>query len=321
MVEPICVALACDDSYAQHVAAAISSAVINRSRVLPLDVHVLATELRPSSSAKLRRLADRHGDIEVTLHELSIDRFSRWKRSEHISQAAYLRLLMCDLIPKDRSRLIYLDADTICVEPLDELWSMNLDGAVLGATRDTSTPVVSSPRGIASFEQLGLDAEMPYFNSGVLLIDAAKWRDADPLQFAEQYVARFGEVQRALDQEILNVCFARQWVEIDTKWNVSPRLFNIENWKDPRAVEAFEAIAKQAREAPAIVHFLGPKKPWHFRSSIPWRDQYFEAVVASGWFDMPGSFARWRVREFGEDVRRRFRKVRRRLRPLRDRIS
>lgn len=317
MDEQICAVLACDENYAIHVAAAISSAAGLANRNYDLDVHVLASALTEKSRDRLERLPEVLVGAAVTVHELSIEQFSSWVRAEHISQAAYLRLRMCDIVPQHYSRLIYIDADAICIEPLDELWTMDLGASSLAGARDTSTPFVSSPRGIASFEELGLAHDTPYFNSGVLVVDIEKWRLADPLVFAGEYVERFGTVQQALDQEILNARFVGEWLELDPRWNASPRLFSIDHWPDASAKEVFQSTAVAARENPAIVHFLGPKKPWHAFSSAPWRDHYFDALTASGWFGSRIEFRLWRLREGRDLLRRRAMVFRRRLRTVR----
>lgn len=317
MVESMCVVLACDRRYAIHVAASVSSAVNASGRTSGLEVHVLGFDLGKASTMRLERLADLAADVSITVHHLDLDEYSKWVRSEHISQSAYLRLRLADVVPNRHQRVIYLDADTICLQALDALATIDLEGHAIAAARDTSTPTVSSSRGIASYAELGLSGDEPYFNSGVLVIDLEKWRQAQPAVFAQSYVDRFGTVQQALDQEILNALFVSDWEELHPRWNASPRLFNYEGWTDEVARSAFESVVFEARSYPAVVHFLGPKKPWHFFSSAPWRSHYFEALQASGWFGSRSEYLLWRLGEGREFLRRRAKLFRRRLRSAR----
>ena len=311
MVDDICVVLACDQAYAIHVGAAIAAAATAPDRRRPIDAHVISSGLDHATTAKLERLAGLLPDLHVTVHDRSIDEFSGWLRAEHISHSAYLRLQLADVVPSTATRVIYLDADAICAKALDELWCHDLAGQAIAASRDTSSPFVSSERGLAAHEELGIPADAPYFNSGVLLIDVAAWRSADPVTFGREYVDRFQAVQQALDQEILNACFAGNWSELHPRWNASPRLFNIDNWTNEVARAVFEPVAFEARSDPSIVHFLGPRKPWHFRSTAPWKDLYQQAVSRSQWFDSRAEFLSWRAAELKAAGRRQARVLRR----------
>lgn len=311
MTDEICVVLACDQDYAVHVGAAIAAAATAEDRQRPIDAHVLSSGLSLATANKLARLEETLPNLSVTVHHRSIAEFSDWVRAEHISRSAYLRLQMAEVLPSHHERAIYLDADAISLRALDELWEHELGASSLAAARDTSTPFASSPRGLVSHEEMGIPGDAPYFNSGVLLIDMAKWREADPLRFGREYVARFGSVQQALDQEILNACFAGTWLELHPRWNASPRLLNFDSWVDEEAKHVFRPFVFEASNDPSIVHFLGPRKPWHFKSSAPWKNHYLDAVSASGWFDSRMEFLGWRAREAMEAGTRRASVVRR----------
>ncbi|KAM7270524.1 hypothetical protein ACFE04_029738 [Oxalis oulophora] len=92
----------------------------------------------------------------------------------------YARIYLADLLPTTVKRVIYFDSDLIVVDDVAKLWSIRLNGHVLGApeychanfTTYFTTNFWSNPTFTASFK-----GKNPcYFNTGVMVIDLLKWR-------------------------------------------------------------------------------------------------------------------------------------------------
>jgi len=95
--------------------------------------------------------------------------------------------------------VLYLDCDLVVSGDLEGLWQTDLQGSYLAA--------VPEPYLVTS--HWGFGPEDTYFNSGVLLIDVARWREENLLpallQFAEAHSSDFD----CHDQDVLNhVCRA-----------------------------------------------------------------------------------------------------------------
>lgn len=56
--------------------------------------------------------------------------------NKHVTAASYLRLFLMQILPKEITKVIYLDGDTIVRQSLVELWSTNIEGFALGAVKD-----------------------------------------------------------------------------------------------------------------------------------------------------------------------------------------
>ena len=99
------------------------------------------------------------------------EKFRNRGEGDRITNTAYLRLFLPQL-PYDK--VLYVDADTICQKPLDDLW--NLDVKYVGVTE-------SHKYGKKQAEDLGLDR---YALSGMMLMNLANLRD---IGFTERCLA------------------------------------------------------------------------------------------------------------------------------------
>lgn len=191
----------------------------------------------------------------------------------HISTATYLRLLAPQLVPDNVTRLLYLDGDVLAAEGLEPLSSIDLAGRALGAVRDFEVPLVSSPGGIASWRQLGLDPGAPYVNAGVLVIDVARWRELGLGERALEDQRRHRTVTG--DQGSLNVVAQGEVTLLDPRWNAQGSLLHLDLFAQSPHKEALLRRRDELLSRPAIIHFVGPHKPWHptcrHPGAVEWR--------------------------------------------------
>src|SRR5262249_4150553 len=132
-------------------------------------------------------------NISVDWLKVDLEAIGDMPVSEHISLSTYSRILLAELLPAEIDRAIYLDADTIAVRNLEELWSHDLEGLYCGAAQDAFLPVLDpeqtfshplhsmtmrgvDPRPICNYRELGLVPTAPYFNAGIMLVNVERWR-------------------------------------------------------------------------------------------------------------------------------------------------
>lgn len=163
---------------------------------------------------------------------------------ERISDAMYGRLFAPRLLADTYQRIVYLDADTLCLGSIRPLLELNLEDHVMAWARDIGTPMWSDGGGIPGAE--GSDG--PYFNSGVLVIDTKAYADRGVLLRCLSYLRENRDSLRFPDQDALNVATQGDTVEIDPRWNEMEHKYYEDDWQ----------LAKDAK----IWHFAGPRKPW-----------------------------------------------------------
>lgn len=206
-----------------------------------------------ADGAQLRRIEAvcRHGGTKLSVlvpRDMQLDN-AQSSINGQFTHAAFYRLYAGRLIPKTIDQVLYLDADMIIRKSLQPLWD-GLDRSVF-LEAATFHPAMKKDAFCAPYGGR-------YFNSGVLNINLSKWRDEDVAGLAERFIAEHADLIRYHDQCVLNyVC--RPWREIAITWNfnyaIGPR--HISRWNLSRT--EFAAIVAD----PAVLHFLGPVKPWH----------------------------------------------------------
>ena len=184
----------------------------------------------------------------VPSHHLSLD--SHYV-SGHISAAAYLRLHLGELLPDSVSTILYLDSDVIVVRDMSTLLGQSL--AVVEGNKNLVIAAVDEPSSGDHLRPLGFRGTR-YLNSGVLLIDLDRWRNAGVGPQLDAIATNFGDKLTVWDQDAFNLYFDDSWLSLDDRLN----------W-----------IRKDiGDESPVIVHFVSGDKPWKLGNRHPARHLY-----------------------------------------------
>lgn len=286
-----------DDSYAMPLAVTMRSALDCLAPNRRLRLFILDGGLTDESKT---RLENSWRDPRLTLQWLhpDVNLVRDLPVSHHISIAAYLRLLMPELLPPDVRRVIYMDADMLVRRDLCDLWDEPQGDHAVLAVQDVAAPFIDSTNSapniercfphlaaafpIANFRELDLPQDGMYFNSGLLVFDVAHWRREriaeqvlDCLRVHRQHVLWW-------DQYALNVVLARRWRALDHRWNQGASIYTYPDWTHSPFVRAtFEKI----RDSPWIVHFCTPTKPWHYFCRHPFTREFRRCLRDTAWRD------------------------------------
>lgn len=277
------IACAADAAYVPVCAAMLGSLLTRHPA--GVTVHLLHTpDLAPGPVAALRGLVERGGGRWEPL-VVAEDAVAGLPRLPRIPSLMWLRVLLPELLPR-ADRVLYLDADTLALQPLDHLWQTDLGPALVGAVDNVLHPDMAG-RPAA----LGLPSGARYFNSGVLLMDLAAWRREGIAGRIVDCARRRAAELLWPDQDALNVVLAGRRLALHPRWNCQNSFF----YWPRRSREMLGAAAlDEALAQPAILHFEGPgwAKPWHFFSDHPFRDVWRASLTASGW-PLPQPQAAW----------------------------
>jgi lipopolysaccharide biosynthesis glycosyltransferase len=283
---PITLACAADDRFAMPLAVTLRSALDALSEPHRLEVHVLDGGIRRDNRVRLARSLD---SPRLRLHFTTPppDALGEIRPNRRFPAAAFYRLRVAELLPDSLARAIYLDADLVVVSDLARLWAEPFRGLPLLAVRDAGAPTVASPRGLRNHRELGLAPDQPYFNSGVLSIDLARWRQEKISEQLLRYLVTHADVVRWPDQDTLNAVLAGRFGELDPRWNQIPQVWEPATGDgDPFPAWLRERVIRD----PWIVHYSTWSKPWHPRCTHPERERFFATLDRTAW-------AGWRPRK------------------------
>ena len=156
-----------------------------------------------------------------------------------LSYAAFFRYFIADEVQEDR--VLYLDSDMIVHSKLDDLFTIDLQGYAIAAVQD--------------FNHEGW---LTTFNSGVMLIDAKKWRAKNSTQSLLELTAQHHEHVYG-DQGVLNMYFDDQWLHLDKEYNFMVGLDQFLHLSGNR--EWYQSDYYGNYE-PKIIHYTSESKPW-----------------------------------------------------------
>lgn len=287
-------AMACDDRYSLPLAVAVRS---------------LLEQLEPSHAVELFIVdagvtRENQGRCELAWHNFPVQ--CHWLRptadvlhelpvSAALPIATYFRLLLPTLLP-NVSKLLYLDPDLLVLRSLAPLWSTQLGDQPLAAAQDLACPYVHFPSAMANYSlarryllgcdpipnygELGLAADRPYFNAGVMLLNLEVWRKErlgeQLIEFTRQHAAH----NVSADQYSLNACLGHRRVPLDIRWNQLQAIYDFPGWREsPLDATTF----RQVRDEPWIAHFAGPGKPWEGGNRHRLRSEYLAVLDRTPW--------------------------------------
>ncbi|WP_077961620.1 glycosyltransferase family 8 protein [Ensifer adhaerens] len=219
------------------------------------------------------------GQLRLTLFELSektLRQFDGLKTNSNWSRSIYTRLILPDLLGCKEGRLIYLDADTIVVDSLRPLMTLEMAGmpvAAVGGVSKRDTSRLKLPDGTKTM------------NSGVLLINVREWLSRGLSKRCLEIVRSQAARLKFFDQDALNIALVGQFASLDRRWNV---------------------ILHSHADDPAIIHFTHDK-PNSVRCQHPAQPLYLQYRQATPWAKKPLK-SRWhkRISRLANSVRRLF---------------
>lgn len=260
------VAFSADKAYVPHVATSLTSLLHNSEDPSQVRIHFLYQKgLDEKTLRRLERYVVGLG-ADFQAHPIAEQQLEQLPVTDRISVAMWNRIFLPDLLP-NVERVLYVDADTIIMQPLDELWQLDLDGFALAAVDN-----VLEKRFQSRPCELGFATDQSYFNSGVLLINLDWWRERGVTHDILTFATDRTRVLLWPDQDALNVLLGKHRLPLSPSWNAQNSLFFL-----PLATEYFsESDIRRACKRPAILHFEGPgfAKPWHFLCVHPYKVQY-----------------------------------------------
>lgn len=173
--------------------------------------------------------------------------------SERYPREMYFRFVSSLVLPEECGRVLYLDPDVLVINPLRPLWEIDLQDKAFAAAAHTQKTDLTTYA-----NNLRLNTERPYYNSGVFLLDVLAYRKLFSL---EDMYACIEERRRTLllpDQDMFNVlCEERIHPIDDVVWNYDAR-----NYGTYLLRSSGEADTDWVLQNTAILHFCGSPKPW-----------------------------------------------------------
>lgn len=201
-----------DKKYAKFLALTIVSLLTNKNADDNLCIYILDGGLSQKDKQKIEELK-KISDFTLNFINFDIEKFSCCPvhKNEHISLAAYYRLLISEFLP-NLDKAVYLDCDIDIKTSLKELFETDINDFYFAAVLDVDSPKIC--------KRLELDE---YFNSGVLLLNLKKFRETNFCENIFKWIEQNKSILKLHDQDVLNLYCKGEIKKLDNKWNAQQK--------------------------------------------------------------------------------------------------
>lgn len=265
---PVSLLVASDANVIAGLAVVTQSALINLAPGREMEINLIDCGLGEENLQKLRKSWSKSGRrFQVHVARPTAEELAG-VRVDEVGLFTYARLLSAELFPH-LNRAVYLDTDMVINLDLAEFFDQEMSGFPVAAVRDRFSPVVSHPLSILDWQQRGMNANDPYFNAGVLLIDFDSWREerlgAEAMRFARENQT----LCIRHDQTTLNVLLYKRWKPCGVKWNYM----------------VYSNIEEDSYRIPANFHITGRPKQWDMapRTNAGFQQMFYGYLDQTAW--------------------------------------
>lgn len=265
------IAFCADDNYCRPMGATIASIIANNPGQ-HFTFHLLAIALSDDNQARFRRVGEMGADTHLHLLDAAqFAPFASFLGHSHYSLSIFTRLVIPDMLQGVAERVLYLDADILCLGSIAALFDIDFEDKLAVVVPDAP---VTTRRRVAA---LGLQHKA-YFNAGVMLINVAPWLAAGATAQAVDTLANSTLDLRFNDQDALNIVLDGRARYIDQRYNTLYDLIH-----DLQV----NRTALQALNDAVLVHFAGSVKPWAAWSGHAAAALFAGYLAQSPWGDLP----------------------------------
>ncbi|HFI0462883.1 TPA: glycosyltransferase family 8 protein [Streptococcus suis] len=200
--------------------------------------------------------------------------FDHAPTTDRYPETIYYRLLAHEFLPQDLDRILYLDADILCINDIDSLYQMDMDGYLYAAASHVAGSNVNE---LVNKIRLGNPDLKSYVNSGVLLMNLPLIRQQVDKDLMMAYIKDRANVLFLPDQDVLNALYGHTIALIDDQiYNFDVRYRSVYRIKTGGVCDLDWIMANTV-----FLHFCGRDKPWKksYRGSCSGLYKHYQSRV------------------------------------------
>jgi len=259
--EDLHIAFGIDANFAIGMGVCMTSIILNNQNER-INFHVFTDGINQEDIERLKLLT-KYENVKITIYYINKEVFKKFPTSVGWSYAIYYRFIMGKVLYGHVNKVLYLDADVLCIGSLKELIEINMEKYVIIGICDF----------LENFQTRMQELSIKngkYFNSGVMYIDVNRWFEEKISERAMQLLIKDPQKYKSFDQDVLNVLLDGKVYFADKKWDYMYDTMRMTH-----------QLPKHIR----LIHLTGDK-PWqswtqhHFLAK-----QYNEYIHKSPWGD------------------------------------
>lgn len=258
---PIHIAFCINDAYAKYACVTIKSIVDNHPDEM-VTIHVLSADISEKSKERLSEsIIGAESHVVLVYYVVDDTKFEGLRVKPRWPICAWYRLALCEILPQEVHRVLYLDADTVVDANLFHLFQLDMENKSIAAVHDSHC-LIDYQRPV----HLGYDESKGYVCSGVLLMNLDYWRKHNLLDTLINWARNHYDLLRFPDQDTLNVVCQDSKIILPLNYGNTTHAM----WTD-KSYELYLDEIKECVNHPIIIHLTA--KPW-FRDTCRMHPQY-----------------------------------------------
>ena len=255
------------------------TSLFENNKGVDFEVYIMCERLDDNNIADFKRLAKLY-HVQIKILTVNKELFKKCpvRPGDHISIAAYFRLIAPEMLPKHINKVLYIDCDIIVNASIEEFYAFNIDKNAFGAVIDEA--FFNNEK----YERLCYDKRYSHINSGVLLLNLDYWRENKIADKCLEYISKYPERVKFHDQDTLNAVLHKEMKLLPIKYNLQTGFLFTDY---TRYYENDMPEILEATKSPVIIHFTGVSKPWFIGSRHPYRKRFMHYKNISLWKAYP----------------------------------
>ena len=183
-----------------HIMGVSIISVLENNKKLNFTFYVFTDGCDRENREKIRTLAQ-EWNCRCIVYILNMKPFEDFHiKVSRFSRITYARLYMPKVLKGKVNKYIYLDADTMCVNSIQPLYQLEMNGIPMGAVSERDSAIAYR----ANFLKL---KSGKYFNDGVMVVDVNSWENASITEKAFSYQREPRDRFLGQSQDVLNLVF------------------------------------------------------------------------------------------------------------------
>jgi lipopolysaccharide biosynthesis glycosyltransferase len=260
------IAIAFDQNYLQPFFALVTS-IFQSTNPAQIHIHAIMTGVCDDDRHRIDDYIHVSGS-QISYYTVADPQVEKFVTMGTWTKAVYYRLYFPLLVPDQVKILLYLDTDTLVLNDLSQLFGQQMNEFPVAAVYDNY--VKSQPL-------LGIFDEGEYFNSGMLLIDVEKWREQNISEKVMEYLLKYPERIKFVDQCGLNAVLNGNWMKLPARFN---RIFTY--LPEDLSEDQMPAIINDT----VVLHFT-LQRPWQMLCKNRFRRLYKRYLINSPFRNSP----------------------------------
>lgn len=256
-----------DDDFVRPLGVLMTS-IIENNKNENIEFHIISKYISKENRRIIKQFAIEN-DININIYIIDETIFNDLPTTSYITKAMYNRFLIPLILKDVTDRVLYLDADIVCLNSIENLKKINIDNKIIAVIEESNDYVVKK-----RVKDLSLTSKK-YFNSGVLYININNWINRDINNKLINYAKSVKDLIFP-DQDILNVILEKDCLYIDQKYNYT---FDV-RYKSNRYIYNLPQNI-------VFLHYVGKFKPWQKWCMHPAKKFFEKYANISLWKNVP----------------------------------